>query len=357
MNIRAKAPLRISFAGGGTDVPPYPEKNGGCVLNATIDSFAWGSLRPRTDETIKLTSADFDLLLEYDTKSDLHLDGQLDLVKAVINRSGAKNSGGFEIFLHSDAPPGSGLGSSSALIVALVGLIKEFKNIRMSQYEIAESAYRIERLDLAIRGGLQDQYAASFGGFNFMEFYADRVVVNPLRVHPEVLNELEHNLLLCYTGQTRASDHIIEDQTKRFESGNTETVDALGQQKQLALDMKSALLRHRLNDFGDLLHCAWEAKRRISSKISNPLIEEMYDTATKNGALGGKITGAGGGGFILFYCQFENKLKIADALRKLGAIPKEFAFEGHGLQTWRVQEIPTTVSAFDFVPRAHPTAV
>ena len=356
MNIRAKAPLRISFAGGGTDVPPYPEKNGGYVLNATIDSFAWGSLRPRTDETIKLTSADFDLLLEYDTKSDLHLDGQLDLVKAVINRSGAKNSGGFEIFLHSDAPPGSGLGSSSALIVALVGLIKEFKNIRMSQYEIAESAYRIERLDLAIRGGLQDQYAASFGGFNFMEFYADRVVVNPLRVHPEVLNELEHNLLLCYTGQTRASDHIIEDQTKRLESGNTETVDALGQQKQLALDMKSALLRHRLNDFGDLLHCAWEAKRRISSKISNPLIEEMYDTATKNGALGGKITGAGGGGFILFYCQFEKKLKIADALRKLGAIPKEFAFEGHGLQTWRVQEIPT-VSAFDFVPRACPTAV
>lgn len=357
MNIRAKAPLRISFAGGGTDVPPYPAKNGGCVLNATIDSFAWGSLRPRTDETIKLTSADFDLLLEYDTKSDLRLDGQLDLVKAVINRSGAKNSGGFEIFLHSDAPPGSGLGSSSALIVALVGLIKEFKNIRMSQYEIAESAYRIERLDLAIRGGLQDQYAASFGGFNFMEFYADRVVVNPLRVHPEVLNELEHNLLLCYTGQTRASDHIIEDQTKRLESGNTETVDALGQQKQLALDMKNALLRHRLNDFGDLLHCAWQAKRRISSKISNPLIEEMYDTATKNGALGGKITGAGGGGFILFYCQFEKKLKIADALRKLGAIPKEFAFEGHGLQTWRVEEIPTTVSAFDFVPRAYPTAV
>jgi D-glycero-alpha-D-manno-heptose-7-phosphate kinase len=358
MNIRAKAPLRISFAGGGTDVPPYPERNGGCVLSATIDSFAWGSLRPRQDESIKLTSADFNLLLEYDTKSELRFDGQLDLVKAVINHSGAKNSGGFEIFLHSDAPPGSGLGSSSALIVALVGLIKEFKNVRMTQYEIAESAYRIERVDLGIRGGLQDQYAASFGGFNFMEFYEDRVVVNPLRVHPEVLNELEHNLLLCYTGQTRPSDHIIEDQTRRLESGNEDTVGALAQQKQLAVDMKCALLRHRLNDFGDLLHAAWEAKRKISTKISNPLIEEMYATARKNGALGGKITGAGGGGFILFYCQFESKLKIAEALRQLGAVPKEFAFEGHGLQTWRVQELPTAVNTFEFVPpRAYPTAV
>jgi D-glycero-alpha-D-manno-heptose-7-phosphate kinase len=191
-----------------------------------------------------------------------------------------------------------------------------------------------------------------------MEFCGDRVIVNPLRVHPEVLNELEHNLLLCYTGQTRPSDHIIQDQTARLESGNADTVNALAQQKQLAVDMKSALLRHRLDDFGDLLHSAWEAKRRMSTKISNPLIEEMYATARKNGALGGKITGAGGGGFILFYCQFEKKLKIAEALRQLGAVTKEFAFEGHGLQTWRVQEIATTVSTFEFVPRrVYPTAV
>jgi D-glycero-alpha-D-manno-heptose-7-phosphate kinase len=354
MKIRAKAPLRISFAGGGTDVPPYPEWKGGCVLNATIDSFAWGSLRPRQDGTIRITSADFNLLLEYTSQSEMLLDGQLDLVKAVINRSGARDSAGFEIFLHSDAPPGSGLGSSSALIVALVGLIKEFKNVRMTQYEIAESAWRIERQDLAIQGGLQDQYAASFGGFNFMEFYGDRVVINPLRINPEVLNELEHNLLLCYTGQARRSDRIIEDQTQRLECGNSETVDALAQQKQLAIDMKSALMRHRLDDFGDLLHSAWEAKRRISAKISNPLIEEMYAEARKHGALGGKITGAGGGGFILFYCQFENKLRVAEALTKLGAVPKEFAFEAHGMQTWRAQEISTPVSSFDSVPAPAP---
>jgi D-glycero-alpha-D-manno-heptose-7-phosphate kinase len=358
MKIRAKAPLRISFAGGGTDVPPYPEWNGGCVLNATIDSFAWGSLHPRQDGKIRLASADFDLLLEYTRQSEMLLDGQLDLVKAVIKGSVASNSGGFDIFLHSDAPPGSGLGSSSALIVALVGLIKEFNNVQLNQYEIAESACRIERHDLAIQGGLQDQYAASFGGFNFMEFYGDRVVINPLRVNPEVLNELEHNLLLCYTGQTRRSDQIIEDQTQRLESGNAETVDALAQQKQLAIDMKSALMRHRLDDFGDLLNSAWEAKRRMSAKISNPLIEEMYGEAKKQGALGGKITGAGGGGFILFYCQFENKLKVAKALVKMGAIPKEFAFEGHGLQTWRVREIAVpTVSSFDSVTALYPRAV
>jgi len=357
MKIRAKAPLRISFAGGGTDVPPYPERNGGCVLNATIDSFAWGSLCPRQDGRIRLASADFNLLLDYTTQSEMRPDGQLDLVKAVINRFGAKDSAGFEIFLHSDAPPGSGLGSSSALIVALVGLIKEFQNIRMTPYDVAESAYRIERHDLAIQGGLQDQYAASFGGFNFMEFYGDRVVINPLRVNPDVLNVLEHNLLLCYTGQTRRSDRIIEDQTQRLESGNAETVDALAQQKQLAVDMKSALMRHKLDDFGGLLHSAWEAKRHMSAKISNPLIEEMYAEARKNGALGGKITGAGGGGFILFYCQFENKLRVAEALTKMGAIPKEFAFEGLGLQTWRAQEIVTTVGIFDSAPAVYPRAV
>jgi D-glycero-alpha-D-manno-heptose-7-phosphate kinase len=361
MKIRAKAPLRISFAGGGTDVPPYPDQKGGCVLNATIDSFAWGSLRPRSDETIRLASADFGLLLEYTTRSEMALNGQLDLVKAVINRGGARESGGFEIFLHSDAPPGSGLGSSSALVVALVGLIKEFRNTRLTQYEIADAAVQIERHDLAIQGGLQDQYAASFGGFNFMEFYGDRVVINPLRVNSEVLNELEHNLLLCYTGQARRSDRIIEDQTQRLEAGNAETVDALAQQKQLAVDMKSALMRHKLDDFGDLLNSAWEAKRRMSSKISSPLIDEMYAEARKHGALGGKVTGAGGGGFIMFYCQFEHKLRVAEALKAMGAVPKEFAFEGQGLQTWRVQErvqeIVTPMSSLEPVIAAYPQAV
>jgi D-glycero-alpha-D-manno-heptose-7-phosphate kinase len=335
---RAKAPLRISFAGGGTDVPPYPEREGGCVLNATIDSFAWGSLRPRTDGNIKLESVDLGLCLEYKEKDEMLLDGQLDLVKVALNRLQAKNSHGFDIFLKSDAPPGSGLGSSSALIVVLVGLVKELKNLPFTDYETAQLAYAIEREDMGILGGLQDQYAATFGGFNFIEFHKDRVIVNPLRISPDIVNELEHNLLLCYTGTTRRSDRIIEDQTRRFEEGNPEALRALSQQKQLAIDMKNALLRRRLDDFGDLLHYAWQAKRRMSSKISNPLIDELYEAAQKHGALGGKITGAGGGGYILFYCSFERKHRVAEVMRAMGALPVDFAFEARGLQTWRINE-------------------
>jgi D-glycero-alpha-D-manno-heptose-7-phosphate kinase len=315
--IRAKAPLRISFAGGGTDVPPYPEREGGCVLNATIDNYAWGSLRPRDDGQIRIESVD---------------------LKATINRLQAQNSKGFEVFLHSDAPPGSGLGSSSALIVSLVGLVKEFKGLPLTEYEIANLAYLIEREDLQIQGGHQDQYAASFGGFNFIEFHRDRVIVNPLRIHQDTVNELEHNLLLCYTGTTRRSDRIIEDQIKRFKDKEEATLRTLKEQKQLAVDMKNALLSRRLDDFGDLLHAAWESKKGFSPRISNDSIDEMYEAARMSGALGGKITGAGGGGYMLLYCQFEKKHRVAEAVKKLGALPTEFAFEGQGLQTWRIHE-------------------
>lgn len=319
-------------------MPPYPEREGGCVLNATIDSFAWGSLRPRSDDSIRLESVDLGICLEYKAGDEMPLDGQLDLVKAALTRLEAKNSHGFDIFLHSDAPPGSGLGSSSALMVALVGLVRELKNQPFTDYETAQLAYAIEREELGILGGLQDQYSAAFGGFNFIEFYKDRVIVNPLRISSDIMNELEHNLLLCYTGTTRRSDRIIEDQTHRFESGDHDTVVALTEQKQLAVDMKNALLRRELDDFGDLLHCAWQAKKRMSTKISNARIDELYDIARKSGALGGKITGAGGGGYILFYCRFERKHRVAEAIREFGATPVEFAFETDGLQTWRVHE-------------------
>jgi D-glycero-alpha-D-manno-heptose-7-phosphate kinase len=338
MIIRAKAPLRISFAGGGTDVPPFPEREGGCVLNATIDHFAWGSLRPRDDDRIQMESVDLGISLSYTVHSEMAFDGQLDLAKAAIQRLGAKNSHGFDVFLHSEAPPGSGLGSSSALMVGLVGLVKEFKNLSLTEYEVAHLAYVMERQDLGIQGGLQDQYAASFGGFNFIEFGKDQVIVNPLRISREVVNELEHNLLLCFTGTTRRSDHIIQDQTRRYEKNEGNTVLALRQQKQLALDMKNALLQRRLDDFGDLLHSAWESKKKFSPRISNPVIDEMYEVARKDGALGGKMTGAGGGGYMLFYCVFEKRHKVAAALRRMGASPAEFAFDTKGLQTWRALE-------------------
>jgi len=334
MIIRAKAPLRISFAGGGTDVSPYPEQEGGCVLNATIGRYAWGSLRTRDDNKIYIESIDLGISVCYE-QDQLNFNGELDLVKAAIRRLGA-DQGGFDIFLQTDAPPGSGLGSSSALVVALVGLIKEFRKLPLGEYEVAHLAYQIEREDLAIRGGRQDQYACAFGGFNYTEFNGDRVIVNPLRIPDGVINELEHNLLLCYTGSTRRSELIIADQVSRFESGNADATEGLHAQKRLAQDMKNALMRRNLSEFGELLHCAWIAKKRMSDRISNPLIDELYEVARSHGAMGGKITGAGGGGYMIFYCQFEHRHKVAAALNKMGATTVDFAFELRGLQTWRV---------------------
>lgn len=279
---------------------------------------------------------DFGFSLSLDTEAEIVYDGKLDLVKAAIRNLDKPGSAGFDLFLHSDAPPGSGLGSSSSLMVCLVGLLKEFKSLPLVDYEISHLAYQVEREQLGIKGGMQDQYAATFGGFNFIEFFKERVIVNPLRVSQDVINELEHNLLLCYTGTTRASDHIIDDQIKRYHGGNEDALSGLRQQKQLALDMKNALLRRRLGDFGALLHSAWECKKKMSTRISNPFIDEMYETGRREGALGGKMPGAGGGGYMLFYCEFDKKHKVAEALSKMGGLCTGFAFESHGLQTWRV---------------------
>jgi D-glycero-alpha-D-manno-heptose-7-phosphate kinase len=335
---RAKAPLRVSFAGGGTDVPPFPEREGGLVLNATINRHAYGTLRPREDSQIQIESADFGLEVGYDREDGPVFDGKLDLVKAAIRKLDQEGSKGFELFLHSSAPPGSGLGSSSTLMVTLVGLLKEYHGLPLTDYEVAELSYHVEREDVGIKGGLQDQYAATFGGFNFIEFDGDRVIVNPLRISPSIVNELEHNMLLCYTGATRRSDHIIEDQTERFTQGNEDTLAGLRMQKEFAVEMKNALLRGQTNRFGELLHDAWEAKKRMSPRIATPFIDEAYTAAREAGALGGKVTGAGGGGFMLFYCLFDRKHRVAEALTKLGGTVTEFSFASRGLETWSMSE-------------------
>ena len=334
MLYRAKAPLRVSFAGGGTDVPPFPQREGGLVLNATINRYAYGMLRPRDDSQIRIESADLGLMVDCDADKPLLFDGKLDLVKAAIRKITNGDGRGFDLFLHSSAPPGSGLGSSSTLVVTLVGLLKEFLRLPLTEYEIAELSYTIERVEAGIGGGLQDQYAATFGGFNFIEFLPDRVIVNPLRIKPDVTNELEHNLLLCYTGATRRSDHIIEDQTARFEQRDEDTLEGLRQQKEFAVEMKNALLCGRRSTFGALLDHAWEAKKKLSPRISNSFIDELYEEARRNGALGGKVTGAGGGGYMLLYCRFERKHRVAEALTRLGATVTDFAFEPDGLETW-----------------------
>jgi len=338
MLIRAKAPLRISFAGGGTDVPPYPEREGGCVLNATIGKYAYGTLRPRKDNRIQVESIDFGLSISYGIDEPLVYDGKLDLVKGAIEKLEGRKSTGFDLFLHCEVPPGTGLGSSSTIMVALVGLLKEFKNMPLTDYEIAHIAYVIERKELGIKGGLQDQYAATFGGFNFIEFLGDRVIVNPLKISQDVVNELEHNLLLCYTGKTRVSSGIIDDQVSRYEKGEEESLEGLRALKKITIEMKNALLQMRICEFGELLHLEWENKKKMSNKITSPEIEDMYETARKAGALGGKITGAGGGGHMLLYCLFDKKHRVAEELINMGATITDFSFTPYGLQTWRINE-------------------
>lgn len=338
MLIRAKAPLRISFAGGGTDVPPFPEREGGCVLSATINKYAYGTLRPTQDNQIRIESVDFGLALSYELQDQLIYDGKLDLVKAAIKKLEGQQRTGFELFLRSDVPPGSGLGSSSSLMVIVVGLLKGLRNLPLTDYEIAHLAYVLERKEVGIEGGLQDQYAATFGGCNFIEFQSNQVIVNPLRLSQDVINELEHNLLLCYTGTTHISDGIIKDQVARYERKEEDNLAGLRRQKALAIELKNLLLRRKLREFGELLHEAWEFKKKMSPRISDARIDEIYSTARRAGAIGGKLSGAGGGGFMVLYCLFEKKHQVAAALRKLGCQISDFSFDFHGLQTWRIPE-------------------
>jgi D-glycero-alpha-D-manno-heptose-7-phosphate kinase len=333
--VHAKAPLRLSFAGGGTDVAPFPARLGGAVLSATISRYAYASLRVRGDRQISVKSLDYGLAVQFGMDEPIIFDGNLDLPKAAVRRMSDRDLGGLDLFLHSDAPPGSGLGASSAMVVALVGLLQEQCRSTLTDFEVAALAHTLEREDLGIAGGLQDHYAATFGGFNYIEFHAEHVVVNPLRVSPETINELEHNMLLVYTGRTRVSDQIIADQTDRLVSGDADTLDALIAQKDLARAMKDALLRRQHNHFGELLDEAWKQKQRLSPRITTPYIDEAYDAAIQAGAIGGKVTGAGGGGYMVFYCEFDRRHTVADSLIKLGLTVTEFSFEPNGLSTWR----------------------
>lgn len=334
---RAKAPLRISFAGGGTDVSPFPEERGGAVLNCTIDKYAYATLTSRPGKgRVRVQSLDFDVAAEYRTPRDFVYDGELDLVKATLKGFHRADSD-WEIFLHSDAPPRTGLGSSSTMVVALVTLFARYLKIPLTTYELAERAFRIERVDLGDPGGRQDQYAAAFGGFNFIEFLGSTTVVNPLRIDPEVLNELSYRLMLCYTGVTRFSGDIIERQTRSFRERRRDTVEALEETKRLAFSMKKELLTGNLDEMGHLLHEGWEAKKRLTKGISNLKIDRFYSRARAAGALGGKLTGAGGGGYLLLFCDFRRRQEVAKAVVASGGRVMDFSFSPEGAQSWRVR--------------------
>lgn len=323
---RAKSPLRISFAGGGTDIEPYLVDFGGCVLSTTINKYCYATLVPREDNSVIINSHDFNLTVKYQLDQEDQLNDDLKLVKAVIKRFDIKQ--GFEISIYSDAPVGSGLGSSSSLVVCLIGLFSKWLNLSMSLYDISRMAYEIERIDMGIKGGHQDQYASAFGGFNFIEFYKDKTIVNPLRIKKDYLNELQFNLLLCFTGKTRMGENIIKKQVSNYK----DNVNHLHELKDITQEMKNSLLTGNLHEFGNLFHNAWENKRALTNGISNPYIDELYEIGRNAGALGGKLLGAGGGGYLLFYC--ENKQNVGKALQQAGGQLVDFNFDFEGMTVW-----------------------
>lgn len=336
MLIRSKAPLRISFCGGGTDVQPYPRLHGGAVLSATVNRYTYCTLVPDSAPELTVHSLDYRRSAVFGLHEAMPFDGDLDLFKAVFRRLPLET--GMRLFVHSDVPPGSGMGSSSALVVALIGALWQLLHRRRDDYEIAQLAYELEREDLGIAGGMQDQYSAAFGGFNFIEFNADGVVVNPLRLHPDVLSELEYNLVLAYTGRTRLSGSIVGRQIDAYTRGDADVLGALAEIKDITLAMKNALLKGRLQEFGGLLHTAWMAKKRVDGGISTPQIDELYAEARRLGALGGKILGAGGGGHMLFFVPYWRKHELTERLTDLGASVVPFAFEQRGLHAWQVSD-------------------
>jgi D-glycero-alpha-D-manno-heptose-7-phosphate kinase len=334
--IRARAPLRISFAGGTTDMPSYYTERGGAVLVSTINRYAFATLRPRMDHQITIQSLDFDLTVKYHVAEAPIFDGVLDLAKAAVRRlSIHQEMGGLDLTLQSDAPAGSGLGGSASLTTAVLAALIEYSGLRLNPYELAELAYAVERTDLGISGGRQDQYATAFGGFNLIEFSRDGVVVNPLRIHPETMNDLEYHLMLCYTGKTRLSAGLIDQQEKLYQEGATKTLEGLHELKQLAYDMKTALLKGRLREFGDMLDAAWHSKLKVNSRITDSTIDAIYETARRRGALGGKLLGAGGGGYMLLVVPGDRKRAVREGLEALGGQFTDFSFVNDGIQVWR----------------------
>jgi len=340
MIVRSKAPLRLGLAGGGTDVSPYSDLHGGSILNATVNMFAHTTIIPTTDGKIHLEALDMEVSEDLDSSDYLEPSGKLALLKGVYNRmvkDYIKKPLSFKLYTSVDAPPGSGLGSSSTLVVCVIGAFVEWFNIPLGEYDIAHLAYEIERIDLGLAGGRQDQYAATFGGFNFMEFYKDdKVIVNPLRIKRKHAAELEHNLVLFYMGTSRESAKIIEQQTSNISKNNEDAIQATHRLKEQSIKMKEAVLTGNIDSIGGVLHYGWESKNKMAHGISNPEIDKIYATALENGATGGKISGAGGGGFFFFYCPGVNRHQLIKSLKQFNVEPQQYHFTKEGLYTYTI---------------------
>lgn len=319
---------------------PYSDLYGGAILNATIDLYAYASLEPLNNGKIEFVIDGSGKSLVVDSARQLEPVKDFELFTGVYNRVVKQfnlSTLSFRLTSYIEAPQGSGLGTSSTIVVSLLGAFAEWLHLPLGKYDIAHLAYEIERIDLGMAGGKQDQYAATFGGINFLEFFgSDKVIVNPLQLKPEIIYELEFNLLLYFTATQRLSATIINEQVKNVNEKNAKSVEAMHNLKEQAQQMKEALLRGELQQIGEILHFGWQNKKQMAASISNPLIDSVYEAALAHGATGGKISGAGGGGFMFFYCPAVTKIKVAKAIEQLGGKVQSFKFTQQGLTTWRI---------------------
>jgi D-glycero-alpha-D-manno-heptose-7-phosphate kinase len=341
MIARARAPLRLGFAGGGTDVSPFCDTFGGYVLNATIDLYGYAHIRDRDDGMLHIAAPDIGDEFVGPAEPQLELTQPLALHKAVINRIVRDFRGGtplsVDVVTHCDAPPGSGLGSSSTLVVAMIKAFVEWLRLPLGEYDVARLAFEIERRDLGWAGGRQDQYAATFGGFNFMEFYAgERIVVNPLRVKNWILSELETSLILYFTGVSRLSSAIIDEQVQNVAAGNATSIGAMHELKADAMAIKEAVLKGDFPQLSYYLERSWQAKKRMANGVSNGHIERAFEIAKDAGALAGKISGAGGGGFAFFVVDPTNRVRVVEALTRIGGEVRPCRFTKNGTEGWRL---------------------
>ena len=343
MIYRSKAPLRLGLAGGGSDVSPYSEIYGGAVLNATIDQYAFCTIEETNTAAVVLNAADLNILKSYPSALNLPVDGNLDLHKGVYNRI-VKNFGitgplSFRMTTWCDVPPGSGLGTSSTMVVAIIKAFTEWLNLPLGDYDTAFLAYQIERIDLGLSGGKQDQYAATFGGFNFIEFSKDeRVIVNPLRMKRWIIDELEASMVLFYTGGSRSSDKIIREQQENTRTGKKLPVEATHRIKENSYIMKELLLKGEIIQFARTLGKEWENKKKMALSITNEHIESIYEAAMKAGAYGGKVSGAGGGGFMFFMTDPARRLDLINALNRFNGRVLNFHFSENGCQGWKISD-------------------
>ncbi|WP_424193360.1 dehydrogenase [Ampullimonas aquatilis] len=338
--IRSRAPLRLGLAGGGTDVSPFSDEHGGYVLNATIDLYAQVIIEPRFDGKVKFIASDRQESVELPASSVLADEEPLRLHRGIYSRIVRQFNGGRPLSLtltsFADAPAGSGLGTSSTMVVSILQAYAEWLRLGLGEYEIARLAYEIERIDLSLAGGKQDQYAAAFGGFNFIEFNAnDHVLVNPLRVKDWVLNELEASTVLYYTGQSRESAQIIQQQIDNTINKETKSIEAMFELKQEALAMKEAILRGDLIRYAEVLGRSWTAKKKMALGITNPQIDAVYESAIRAGALAGKISGAGGGGFMMFFVPPAKRMDLLRTLMDYPGKVMNFHFTQVGAQSWK----------------------